>query len=173
MVRAVDSDRTLRSPSMARHTFTTAVGGLLLLCVLVGCEADAPSADQAKAGVPAASAAAPAKAAVVPKKVTPAATKAAVAAPQAVVAAPRAVAKSAVAVPRAVATKPAALVAPAAKSYANCDALNADYSGGVAMPGAVDHRSSGTAKYTPTYSSALYNANTARDRDKDHIACEQ
>ena len=66
--------------------------------------------------------------------------------------------------------KPAPAPAPvaSAKKYANCTAMHVDYKGGVALPGAVDHR----ASYTPFYSQALYNANTGLDRDKDHIACE-
>ena len=60
----------------------------------------------------------------------------------------------------------------AAKQYANCAAMHVDYKGGVALPGAVDHRSSGHAQYTPFYSQSLYNANSSMDRDKDHIACE-
>jgi Excalibur calcium-binding domain len=67
---------------------------------------------------------------------------------------------------------PAAASVASAKQYANCTAMHVDYKGGVALPGAVDHRTSGHPIYTPTYSQALYNANTGLDRDKDHIACE-
>jgi hypothetical protein len=61
----------------------------------------------------------------------------------------------------------------AAKEYANCTAMHQDYKGGVARPGAVDKRASGSAKYKPHYDQALYDANTKSDRDKDGIACEQ
>lgn len=68
----------------------------------------------------------------------------------------------------------AAAAGPApAPTYANCTAMHEDYKGGVARPGAVDHRTSGHAKYPPYYSQALYDANTKSDRDKDGIACEQ
>lgn len=51
--------------------------------------------------------------------------------------------------------------------------MHADYKGGVALPGAVDHRSSGGhANYTPVYSRSLYEANSGSDRDGDGIACE-
>jgi galactokinase len=59
-----------------------------------------------------------------------------------------------------------------AKVYANCTAMHVDYKGGVALPGAVDHRASGHAQYAPFYSQSLYDANTGSDRDKDGIACE-
>ncbi|NYG07478.1 hypothetical protein BJ986_001965 [Phycicoccus badiiscoriae] len=62
---------------------------------------------------------------------------------------------------------------PAATSYANCTAMHAVYKGGVALPGAVDHRSNGGhAKYAPVYNRALYEANSFSDRDGDGIACE-
>lgn len=70
------------------------------------------------------------------------------------------------------ATTGAAGSAPAT-TYANCTAMHADYKGGVARPGAVDHRTSGHAKYPPYYSQALYDANTKSDRDRDGVACEQ
>jgi galactokinase len=50
--------------------------------------------------------------------------------------------------------------------------MHKDYKGGVARPGAVDKRASGSAKYKPHYDQALYDANTKSDRDKDGIACE-
>ncbi len=58
--------------------------------------------------------------------------------------------------------------------YANCAALNVDYPHGVGRTGAVDHVS-GSAKPVTTFTvdDAVYNANTARDGDKDGIACEQ
>ena len=60
----------------------------------------------------------------------------------------------------------------AAKTYANCPAMHADYKGGVARPGAVDHRTSGHSNYAPVYNTSLYNANMGSDRDGDGIACE-
>lgn len=62
---------------------------------------------------------------------------------------------------------------PAATSYDNCTDMHADYKGGVALPGAVDHRSGGGhANYAPVYSRSLYEANSGSDRDGDGIACE-
>ena len=67
-------------------------------------------------------------------------------------------------------------VAPAdavtAHRYANCKALNARYPHGVGLPGARD-RTSGTPVTNFTRNRAVYLANTARDRDKDKIACEK
>ena len=67
-------------------------------------------------------------------------------------------------------------VAPAdavtARHYANCKALNARYPHGVGLPGARD-RTSGTPVTTFTRNRAVYLANTARDRDRDKIACEK
>jgi hypothetical protein len=58
--------------------------------------------------------------------------------------------------------------------YANCAALNAVYRHGVAHKGAVDHVSGRTYPVTNfTVNTAVYNANTGRDRDKDGIACEK
>jgi hypothetical protein len=57
-----------------------------------------------------------------------------------------------------------------AKVYANCTELRKDYSGGVALPGAVNQ--GGTTNYEPYYSRSLYEANSGKDRDKDGIACE-
>ena len=70
------------------------------------------------------------------------------------------------------APKPAPAPAPSAKTYANCTAMHVDYKGGVARPGAVDHRTSGHANYAPVYSQSLYDANKGSDRDGDGIACE-
>lgn len=61
---------------------------------------------------------------------------------------------------------------PAAKDYANCTALNADYPHGVGRSGAVD-QTSGTPVTTFTRNNALYEANAGSDRDKDGIACEK
>ncbi len=75
---------------------------------------------------------------------------------------------SAAAVAFAVAVTPAS----AARSYSNCTALNKDYPHGVGRPGARD-KTSGKRVTNFTRSSKIYNANTARDRDKDGIACEK
>jgi hypothetical protein len=63
------------------------------------------------------------------------------------------------------------------KHYANCKALNKAYPHGVGKPGAKDKVS---GKYRPgrsvttwTKNRAVYNANTARDGDKDGVACEK
>lgn len=61
----------------------------------------------------------------------------------------------------------------AGSAYQNCNAMHVRYKGGVGKPGAVDRRASGHAKYAPTRSTALYNANKGLDRDRDGIACEQ
>ena len=62
----------------------------------------------------------------------------------------------------------------AVKTYGNCTQLHRSFAGGVALPGAKDHRSGGGhAKYHPKIDRALYNANHTLDRDHDHIACEQ
>ncbi len=62
----------------------------------------------------------------------------------------------------------------AAKHYKNCAALNKVYPHGVGRKGAKDHVSGHTRKVTTfKVSTAVYNANTARDRDKDGIACEK
>ena len=62
----------------------------------------------------------------------------------------------------------------AARHFANCAALNKVYPHGVGRKGARDHVS-GKSKPVTTFkvSTALYNANTARDRDHDGIACEK
>ena len=59
----------------------------------------------------------------------------------------------------------------AAKKFKNCTELNKIYTGGVALPGAIN--SGGTTKKTPIYNKALYVANKKSDRDKDGIACEK
>jgi hypothetical protein len=65
----------------------------------------------------------------------------------------------------------------AAKKYPNCKALNKVYPHGVGKPGAKDKVN---GKYRPgrsvttwTKNRAVYNANTARDGDKDGVACEK
>ncbi|MGZ6792144.1 MAG: excalibur calcium-binding domain-containing protein [Mycobacteriales bacterium] len=64
-------------------------------------------------------------------------------------------------------------VAPAVTRYASCAALNQDYPHGVGRPGAVDHTSGSAPVTTFTVDDQVYEANTARDRDKDGIACER
>jgi hypothetical protein len=59
-----------------------------------------------------------------------------------------------------------------AHHFKNCTDMHRTYPGGVAKPGAKDHRSSGHAKHVPHVSAALYEANSTMDRDKDGIACE-
>ena len=61
------------------------------------------------------------------------------------------------------------------KSFANCTAMHQVYAyrGGVKRPGAVDHRSSGYARYAPYVGLARYRLNSGLDRDKDGVACEQ
>ena len=59
----------------------------------------------------------------------------------------------------------------AAKIFKNCTELNKVYSGGVALPGAVN--AGGTTKKKPKYDKALYVANKKSDRDGDGIACEK
>ncbi|HST63959.1 MAG TPA: excalibur calcium-binding domain-containing protein [Mycobacteriales bacterium] len=56
--------------------------------------------------------------------------------------------------------------------YANCDAMHKVFPHGVGRIGAVDH-TTGTRVTTFYVSSWIYNANTARDADKDGIACEK
>ena len=59
----------------------------------------------------------------------------------------------------------------AAKKFKNCTELNKVYTGGVALPGAVNK--GGATKKTPKYDKALYTANKKSDRDGDGIACEK
>jgi hypothetical protein len=56
--------------------------------------------------------------------------------------------------------------------YANCTALHTTYQHGVAGTGARDRVTSGTPVTSFFVSSALYDANTKLDRDKDGVACE-
>ena len=58
-----------------------------------------------------------------------------------------------------------------AKKYVNCAALNLDYPHGVGRAGSVD-KTSEKPVTTFVVNDVVYNANTARDRDKDGIACE-
>ena len=71
----------------------------------------------------------------------------------------------------------------AATKYRNCAALNQDYPNGLAhpdikipgRPGWVWQRVKGrkVALRPSKISKAIYNVNTARDGDKDKVACEQ
>ncbi|WP_047795314.1 excalibur calcium-binding domain-containing protein [Exiguobacterium sp. JLM-2] len=60
----------------------------------------------------------------------------------------------------------------AVKTFKNCTELNKTYKGGVAKSKTTKNKG-GKARYTPYVSKALYDANKARDRDKDGIACER
>ncbi len=68
----------------------------------------------------------------------------------------------------------AGTVVPAATHYANCTAMHVKYKHGVGRTGAKDHVASKSDKPVTNFyvSTAIYNANTASDRDKDGIACE-
>ena len=63
--------------------------------------------------------------------------------------------------------------AAAVTRYANCKALNAMYPHGVGLSGARDHTTGAPPVTNFTRNRAVYLANTARDRDKDKIACEK
>lgn len=63
--------------------------------------------------------------------------------------------------------------AAAAKTYANCTALNKVYPHGVGKQGAHDHVSSGTPVTNFKRSNELYAANSSKDRDNDKVACEK
>ena len=67
----------------------------------------------------------------------------------------------------------AASAAPEAKRYANCKALNKIYPHGVGRTAAARDKTKGVRVRNFKVSKALYNLNTARDRDKDKIACEK
>ncbi len=65
---------------------------------------------------------------------------------------------------------------PTVKTFANCTALNKVHKGGVAKAGVKYNKVSGKNKpfkVKPTFSTALYKANSKMDRDKDGIACEK
>lgn len=64
--------------------------------------------------------------------------------------------------------------ATAARVFANCTALNKVYRHGVGRKGARD-RVSGTSRPVTnfTVNTAVYNANTKSDRDRDGVACEK
>jgi len=57
-------------------------------------------------------------------------------------------------------------------AFPNCTAMHATYKHGVGRAGAHDHVTSGQPVTTFFSSTALYNANTKLDRDKDGVACE-
>ncbi len=61
-----------------------------------------------------------------------------------------------------------------AKTYPNCKALNRVYPHGVGRIGARD-RVSGSSEPVRNFkrSNVLYRQNSARDRDKDGVACEK
>ena len=71
-----------------------------------------------------------------------------------------------------------AAIAPSADAavvrFPNCAALNKVYKHGVARKGARDRVRGTTRPVTNfTVNTAVYNANTARDGDKDGVACEK
>jgi len=70
-----------------------------------------------------------------------------------------------------VAVAPTTQANAAAKKFKNCTELNKVYSGGVALPGAVN--TGGATKKEPKYDEGLYIANKKSDRDGDGIACEK
>jgi hypothetical protein len=67
------------------------------------------------------------------------------------------------------------VIAPTAvRVFANCTALNKVYPHGVGKKGARDKVSGSSSPVRNFYvSTAIYNANSARDRDKDGVACEK
>jgi hypothetical protein len=61
-------------------------------------------------------------------------------------------------------------------TYKTCTAMHKAYRNGVARAGVKYNKVSGVNrafKYKPYYSTALYNANSKLDRDKDGVACER
>ena len=58
------------------------------------------------------------------------------------------------------------------KKFANCDALNKVYPGGVAKNKRVQNKG-GATKFAPSVKPKVYRANSSKDRDKDGIACER
>ena len=67
---------------------------------------------------------------------------------------------------------PLAAAQPSVRAFANCTAMHKVYRHGVGRQGAHD-KTSGTPVTNFTVSTRIYNANAARDRDHDGIACEQ
>ena len=57
------------------------------------------------------------------------------------------------------------------KVYKNCSALNKEFPGGVALPGAKNK--GGKTKKSPVFDKKLYEMNKKSDRDNDGIACEK
>lgn len=66
-----------------------------------------------------------------------------------------------------------ASAAPKPKRYANCKALNKVYPHGVGRTAGARDKTSGKRVTNFRVSKAVYDVNTARDRDKDKIACEK
>jgi CBS-domain-containing membrane protein len=62
---------------------------------------------------------------------------------------------------------------PTPKKYPRCTALNADYPHGVGRPGATDHTTDPPPVTNFYVSKTVYDLNTARDADKDGVACER
>lgn len=66
-----------------------------------------------------------------------------------------------------------ASAAPTPKKYANCKALNKVYPHGVGRTAAARDKTSSVKVTNFVVSKTVYDLNTARDRDKDKIACEK
>jgi Excalibur calcium-binding domain len=66
-----------------------------------------------------------------------------------------------------------ASASPKPKKYANCKALNKVYPHGVGRTAGARDKTSGQRVTNFKVSKAVYNLNTAKDRDKDKIACEK
>jgi hypothetical protein len=59
-------------------------------------------------------------------------------------------------------------------TFSNCTKMNKVYPHGVGRSGAHDHVAKGSKPVTNfKVSTSIYNANRARDRDKDGVACEK
>ena len=67
----------------------------------------------------------------------------------------------------------AASAAPKATKYINCKAMNKVYPHGVGRTAAARDKTSGERVTNFRVNKAVYDLNTARDRDKDKIACEK
>ena len=57
-------------------------------------------------------------------------------------------------------------------TFKNCKDMNKIYRGGVSRSSSVRNKG-GKTHFKPYVSKALYDANKARDRDHDNIACER
>ena len=66
-----------------------------------------------------------------------------------------------------------ASAAPKPQKYANCKALNKVYPHGVGRTAAARDKTSSVRVTNFVVSKTVYDLNTARDRDKDKIACEK